>query len=71
MGPLFVGFLAILLGGVVIALKDQTAELFRRSSRFTFAPEGIYTPAVVRFTGVILVIFGAGMLVLAVFFLFR
>ncbi|MBN9139193.1 MAG: hypothetical protein J0H23_00025 [Micrococcales bacterium] len=74
MGPLVVGLMGlgvVTLGLVVIALKGEVASLFRRSSSFTPMPASAFAPGVARFTGVLFVLFGAGLLVLAGFLIAR
>lgn len=65
------GLAAITIGLTVVALKGEVTDLFRRSSSFTPMPSGAFTPGLARFTGIVIVVFGGVLLVVAAMLLAR
>jgi len=60
------GLAAIVVGLIFIVMRGGVTDAFRGSTKVTGAPKGLYTPGVVRFTGILFVLFGVALIVFAI-----
>jgi len=68
-GPFVVvlmGLVAIVVGSILIVMKDGVSDAYRASTKITKVPKAIYTPTVVRFTGFVFLAFGLVFMIIAI-----